>query len=109
VLIHAKGTPPLSCLPSTTLGYTSPDDDWPRFTEDDVNQYAKRLGNLVLLRASDNSLLKSKGFAAKQPVYAASPYVLTSQVAELPDWTVASIIEWQKQLAELAVATWPTT
>jgi uncharacterized protein DUF1524 len=86
-----------------------PDDDWPQFTEDDINQYAKRLGNLVLLCASDNSQLKSEGFAAKQPVYAASPYVLTSQVAELPDWTVASIIERQKQLAELAVTTWPTT
>ena len=86
-----------------------PEENWPHITEDDVSQYAKRLGNLVLLRASDNSHLKSAGFAEKKQIYAKSPYVLTSQTAELDDWTVSAIVERQKQLAELAVRTWPGT
>lgn len=62
-----------------------------------------------MLRASDNSHAKSAGFANKKQLYAKSPYVLTSQLADVDDWTVATIVERQKQRAELAVSTWPIT
>lgn len=84
-----------------------PEDNWPHITDEDVAQYAKRLGNLVLMRASDNSHLKSAGFDEKRLIYARSPYLLTSQVAELDTWDVQAIIERQKALAELAVTAWP--
>jgi len=86
-----------------------PEDNWPQISEEDVAQFAKRLGNLILLRASDNSQLRSAGFAEKRQIYARSPYVLTSQIAELDDWTVNAIVERQKRLAELALKTWPGT
>jgi hypothetical protein len=84
-----------------------PEGDWSTFSEDDARQKTTRLGNLALLRASDNSDLKSKTFADKKPIYAGSPYVLTSQIADLEQWTPGTIDARQKQLAKLAVKTWP--
>lgn len=86
-----------------------PDGNWPDVTEEDVRQFAKRIGNLVLMKASDNSHLKSAGFAEKRTIYAKSPYVLTSQLGDVDDWTTDAIVERQKALAELALKTWPIT
>jgi hypothetical protein len=72
-----------------------------------VRLHATRLGNLALLRASDNSNLKSEPFSEKRKVYAASPYVLTNQLGDLAEWTPAALAERQKQLAQLAPKTWP--
>jgi hypothetical protein len=71
-----------------------------------VRLYTTRLGNLALLRASDNSKLKSEAFSEKK-VYAACPYELTSQVAGLDEWTRDTITQRQKKLAQIAVKTWP--
>ena len=65
-----------------------PEGNWPKFSEDEVRLYYKRIGNLCLLRARDNSAAKSAGFAIKAPIYANSPYELTKQIAEATDWTV---------------------
>jgi hypothetical protein len=35
-----------------------PEGNWPTFTDEQVNLYYKRIGNLCLMRASDNSTLK---------------------------------------------------
>lgn len=84
-----------------------PEGNWPTFTEEEVKRYATRLGNLALLRASENSNLKSEAFSAKKDIYAASPYNLTSEIGGLDDWAPAAIEERQTQLADLAVSTWP--
>jgi hypothetical protein len=84
-----------------------PEDNWPQFDEDEVRQLATRIGNLALLKASDNSNLKSDAFIDKKPVYAASPYSLTSQIANVEKWTAEAIADRQKVLAKLAVRTWP--
>jgi hypothetical protein len=84
-----------------------PEANWPDWTEDDVRLNTTRLGNQVLLRASDNSNLKSSAFAKKRETYKSSPYVLTSQLADCDEWTPATISERQERLAELAVRTWP--
>jgi hypothetical protein len=81
--------------------------NWPGISEDDVKIYGKRLGNMVLLRASDNSYLRSGAFADKRPVYEQSPYRLTEELGARDDWTVASIVERQARLAKLAVRAWP--
>jgi hypothetical protein len=90
-------------LPEKTEG------GWAQFSEDDVAQYAKRLGNLVLMKARENSELKSKEFAEKVGVYRGSPYVLTSEVAEEQAWSVDAIVRRQRHLADLAVKTWSTS
>jgi len=84
-----------------------PEGNWPGFNEDDHKLKATRLGNLALLRASDNSTLKSESFAAKKTTYSTSPYVLTNQIADLSEWTPEAIDERQRGLAMLAVKAWP--
>jgi Protein of unknown function DUF262/Protein of unknown function (DUF1524) len=84
-----------------------PETNWPEFDEDEVRELTTRLGNLALMRTSENSQLKSQAFADKKIVYAASPYLLTSQIAEVQGWTAETIDERQRTLAELALETWP--
>jgi hypothetical protein len=47
--------------------------NWPVFTDEQVKLYYKRVGNLCLMRASDNSAAKSAGFGVKKPIFATSP------------------------------------
>ena len=84
-----------------------PEGNWPQFGEDEVKLYRNRLGNFVLLRASENSHLKSAGFDVKRTTYAASPYSLTKQAGEEGGWTTGTIEQRQAALAALAVQTWP--
>ena len=84
-----------------------PEGNWPQFTYDEVKLCARRIGNLCLLRASENSNLRSEGFATKKSVFSASPYILTQQIAQATNWTKIEINERQKVLAELAVRAWP--
>jgi hypothetical protein len=80
---------------------------WTGFKGDDADLYVRRLGNQALLRASQNSDLKSADFETKKVVYAAAPYELTRQISTAPTWSPAQIDEPQKALASLAVETWP--
>ena len=84
-----------------------PEQNWPQFTGDDARLYAGRLGNQALMRASDNSKLRSESFDAKKLVYANSPYLLTSAIAQYGEWTGATIATRQQRLAKLAVDAWP--
>ncbi|MCC6458043.1 MAG: DUF262 domain-containing protein [Caldilineaceae bacterium] len=79
---------------------------WPQFTEEEAAAHVKRIGNLTLLQASRNSDLRSNDFEAKKRIYAASPYLLTQQVASLEDWDVRAINDRQKVLADIAVRAW---
>ena len=83
-----------------------PEGNWPAFSDDELRLCYKRIGNLCLLRASDNSTAKSGSFATKRPIYANSPYELTRQIATVTDWTRIEIADRQKTLAPLAVKTW---
>lgn len=84
-----------------------PEANWPGFNQEKADQLATKLGNLALMRASDNANLRSMSFADKKPVYAASPYSLTSQIAEMDEWTEREIETRQRKLAEFAVRAWP--
>jgi hypothetical protein len=84
-----------------------PEGNWPEFSNEEVRMNVTRLGNLVLLRASDNSNLRSGSFATKREIFKASPYSLTSQIESFDSWGPAAISKRQKDLAKLAVKTWP--
>jgi uncharacterized protein DUF1524 len=83
-----------------------PDGNWPQFSDDEIKMYRNRIGNLALLRATENSDLRSSDFASKKAVYACSPYELTKHVARAEAWTTTEINERQKMLADLAVKAW---
>ncbi len=84
----------------------NPEHNWPQFGEDEVKLYGRRIGNLCLLTARDNSVVKSDGFEVKRPVYGRSPYRLTSQIADQDKWSSEEIVERQRVLAKIAVKTW---
>jgi uncharacterized protein DUF262/uncharacterized protein DUF1524 len=84
-----------------------PGSGWTQFTEDEARNFATRLGNLVLLRASSNSRLGNESFSAKKAILAESPYVLTNMAGNVESWTPSAIQQRQERLAELAVRTWP--
>ena len=83
-----------------------PEGNWPQFSEEDWSLYRKRIGNLCLMRAKDNSTVKNARFSDKKGVYAESAYRLTKDVARAGDWTKSAIEDRQKELAKLAVKTW---
>ena len=84
-----------------------PEGNWPHFTDEQVKTYFKRIGNLCLMRAHDNSTIKSDKFEEKKRLFAKSPYVLTKQVSGVEKWTSEEISDRQKTLSELALKTWP--
>ena len=84
-----------------------PGENWPQFNEDEVRLYSRRLGNLALMRASDNSTARSAAFEQKRAFYAQSPYSLTSGIADYKEWTTQAIAQRQEYLAQLALRAWP--
>jgi hypothetical protein len=84
-----------------------PGANWPQFDSDQAKLYCKRIGNLVLMRKSQNTNIQNLPFAAKQPILAQSPYSLTNQIGTAADWTVVEITKRQRILAGLALTTWP--
>ena len=72
----------------------------------DASSYTSRIGNLVLLSAKSNSTAGNDSFKIKRPFLAASPFLLTQEVAKLEKWGVAEIDDRQAKLAKLAVKTW---
>ena len=84
-----------------------PESNWPAFDKDAIRTFSDRVGNLALMRASDNSEIKSSPFSEKKSIYSESPYVLTSQIAEFDDWGPEYIAKRQKILAALSVKAWP--
>jgi hypothetical protein len=65
-----------------------------------------RIGNLVLLNAKINAAIGNESFEKKRPLLAASPFLLTKEVANYKNWGTAEIDDRQARLAKLAVKTW---
>ena len=84
-----------------------PDSNWPQFSAEEASAYVNRLGNQVLLDAKSNSSFGSASFGSKKPSYTASPYALTHSISQVGDWTPSAINDRQRDLADLAIKTWP--
>jgi hypothetical protein len=86
----------------------SPGDDW-NIRDEEAEAVQKLLGNMVLMRASDNRDVGNKSFAEKVQAYARSGYFTTKMVADEIKWGIDEIKTRQITLAELAVMTWHTS
>jgi hypothetical protein len=84
----------------------TPSPDW-NVPSDIIASYSKRLGNIVLLRATDNVKVGNKAFTEKKKAYKISPFKTTQWVAEYKQWDFKDINHRQKRLAELAPKVWP--
>jgi hypothetical protein len=85
----------------------NPGTNWPEIDEETAQSFYSRIGNLVLMQASKNSLIGNSKFAEKCTVLKKSTYLLTQEVGQKSKWGTAEITERQKRLAALAVETWP--
>ncbi|PZF88726.1 DUF262 domain-containing protein [Listeria ivanovii] len=80
-------------------------NDWDILKEDH-GEYLWKLGNLTLLGEEYNKKSTNKVFNEKKGVYEFSQVQLTKELLEYEDWTVETIQERQKNLAEVAVNIW---
>lgn len=85
----------------------TPSGAWGHIDEDIARAVYKRIGNLVLLQNRVNVAVGNKGFAAKADVYKKSRYQLTKNLSKSKTWGVKEIEKRQRELATLAVKTWP--
>ena len=80
---------------------------WSRIDEETAKVYYRRIGNLALLKSRMNLQVGNDGFRDKKPVLARCEFALTSSIAECEDWGPKQIESRQRELAVLAVRTWP--
>lgn len=83
------------------------DNTWPEFTDEDVEAFSSRLGNLTLMSDGANKRAGNEGYATKRLEYESSPYQITKEVAEQnATWTPERIDVRQKAMAKTATAIW---
>ena len=85
----------------------NPGHQWPNVDPDTAAAWFRRIGNLVLLQASKNTLIGNNSFDKKQAVLKDSGFELTNLVGTELQWGPKEIAERQAMLAKLAARTWP--
>lgn len=80
---------------------------WGQFDADARQAYTNRLGNLALLKLSENSGTGNEEFPDKKKNFAKSSLKFTKGIADFTEWTTASIEERQAALAKVAREAWP--
>ncbi len=85
----------------------NPKDGWQQFSDEQVEGFVYRLGNMTLLQANSNRDQGNKPFADKQGAYQASEFEITRKVAEdNSEWTVDRIAARQRWMAKQATGIW---
>lgn len=87
----------------------NPGPGWAHVDPETAAAFHRRVGNMALLQVTKNIKIGNDAFATKQPVLKASLYKLTNEIAAHTNWGMKEITERQKQLAKIAVKTWPLT
>lgn len=88
----------------------SPDAGWDAFSDRDLESFAYRLANMVMLEAGANRSAGNRPYAEKRPALAGSAIVLTRRLAEQNDeWTPTRLSARQQQLAAIATGIWRVT
>lgn len=80
--------------------------DWPNIPQEDVPVYANRLGNLTLLKKSENNRVGNRGWNIKKAALQKSSLKLNEKIKHETDWGKSEIEERSKRLGELAVTIW---
>jgi hypothetical protein len=86
----------------------NPDDkSWPSIDREVASAYYRRIGNMAMFQAKKNSLIGNSSFTEKKKSLKESSYSLTSDIAKSGSWGIKEINARQKDLAKIAVQTWP--
>lgn len=81
--------------------------EWEDFTADEATAYAYRLGNMTLLRRSENQKLGNGQWPEKREVLTNSKLKLNYGMEKIDTWDKDTIDLRQNLLSELAVKVWP--
>ncbi|RDJ20686.1 DUF262 domain-containing protein [Bosea caraganae] len=80
--------------------------DWPLFSPEEVNVFAHRIGNMTLLRKTENAKIGNKAWAVKRPIIAASSLKINKTVSSNTEWRRNEIDVRQTELANIALTVW---
>lgn len=82
-------------------------DDWCQFDEQQQEALTYRLGNMTILKTSDNRDLGNSGYDKKRLIYEKSDFAITRNLADQYDrWTVEKISANQRWMAKQATSVW---
>ena len=84
-----------------------PQTNWPEIEEDVARAYWRRLGNMAILQAAENTEIGNAPFSDKKKAFKKSGYAFTHSISDYDAWGVTEIEGRQKALAKVAVKTWP--
>jgi hypothetical protein len=85
----------------------NPEQGWDAFTDEEIEAFQYRIGNMTLLAKGQNKALGNSSYERKRGVLQASGFQTTKQLGdENSEWTPGKIRARQKQLANIASGIW---
>ena len=85
----------------------NPSDDWYQFDKQEQEIFTYRLGNMTLLKTSENRDLGNSDYDKKRLIYQKSDFAITRNLSEQYDqWTVERICANQRWMAKQATSIW---
>lgn len=84
----------------------NPGSNWPDWSPELADAYARRLGNLALLSTKKNGDIGNESFDEKRKTLTESEFVLTNSIGTCAKWGTKEIDERQSNLADLALSVW---
>ncbi|MBF0465806.1 MAG: DUF262 domain-containing protein [Nitrospirae bacterium] len=85
----------------------NPEDNWQEFTDEQVENYLYRIGNMTLWTIGSNRDIGNKSYQQKRTFYEQSEFEITKGIAlDNKEWTPDRIVSRQKRLAQQATAVW---
>ncbi len=85
----------------------NPEDGWDAFSDNQLERFTYRIGNMALLETSINNKLGNTAYEHKKEGYAKSHITTTQSIPNhYNQWTPQSITQRQEQLAKLAATVW---
>ena len=84
-----------------------PPTGWEEFPDQESDNYAYRLGNMTLLRASENRDLANRSYAEKRRVYETSNFGITRELAaKYAEWSPELLAGRQRWMANQVASLW---
>ncbi|PAT38557.1 DUF262 domain-containing protein [Vandammella animalimorsus] len=82
-------------------------DGWGGFSNEEADSMIYRLGNMTLMKTSENNDAGNEAYHAKREKYRKSGFAITRKLAEeYAEWTPANIAAWQAWMARQATSIW---
>lgn len=85
----------------------NPGSQWPEMSGDEAENLVYRLGNMTLMKTTDNREVGNKSYSEKRDFYKNSEFEITRTIAEENDeWTAKRIARRQQWMARQATGVW---